>query len=281
MRTALDIATVFTLDRISLPGMTFPTLLQLSQKLYYYDMQITNQRSYLEAYLYFVLYNFPTRERLRHDICLVPDLIAAIDKWRLAFSKNYPKSGLPETSRKRRETTLFFLGNGQPLHDIVFIDTHEMIKLYSVHENWQSLDIRQRLRMHTGVLGEGGNEVTLNISGPKGNALPLKIPTAYPIKSRNMFQKKINFYIGFSFCGPKAFGMSSDEHQNDTVTRFSFEPPVTQRNWKSQMTLKQMIDALKGILCELGKTKLDPSRRVGLERERDDISKVMRKLIDG
>ncbi|XP_059169525.1 sterile alpha motif domain-containing protein 9-like [Physella acuta] len=109
------------------------------------------------------------------------------------------------------ETTLFFLGNGPPLQDIVPQDHLEIMKEYNYKEKWTIPELRERLRMMTGVLSDDGEKVKTVMTTKDGNKFTLDILPAYPIHKRMMWNKRVYFYLGFSFSGPKAFGVSLEE----------------------------------------------------------------------
>lgn len=210
-KTILDTVTVLLIDGNVPPRLEFNKILEWCKMLYTMKKPQETNRSHLETFLYFVLYNFPTEERMKFSICTVQNLSSAIEEWQNAFRKNYPKSSHEEIKLRRRETTLFFLGNGPPLRDIVHQDSLIEMGQYSLTEKWDLPDVRQRLRMMSGSLCDHGERVLITITNTKGNKFSLSIKTSHRVTKKDMWQKKVFFYVGFSFSGPRAFGMSTEE----------------------------------------------------------------------
>ncbi|KAH9491676.1 hypothetical protein Btru_031180 [Bulinus truncatus] len=225
LRSMLDIVTICLLDKDILSEINYQLILLWCKEMYLCGKPLQGNRHYLEMYLYFVLYNFPTEERLRYDIINGTDLSSSIHEWRIAFKRNYPKS---TRFGKSRETTLFFLGNGQPLQDIIFFDKTEVIKMYKIHEQLSRPRFSNNLRVLSGILAEGGNEVILQVKTVEKSSLKLTVPTAYHIKKDDMFKKRVYFYIGFSFSGPKAFGMCIDKPKTCAPTLYTADKQVQQ-----------------------------------------------------
>lgn len=210
-KTILDTVTVLLIDGNVPPRLEFNKILEWCKMLYTMKKPQETNRSYLETFLYFVLYNFPTEERQKFNTCPVENLSSAIEEWQNAFRKNYPKSSHEEIKLRRRETTLFFLGNGPPLRDIVHQDSLIEMGQYSLTEKWDLPDVRQKLRMLSGSLCDHGERVLITITNTKGNKFSLSIKTSHRVTKKDMWQKKVFFYVGFSFSGPRAFGMSTEE----------------------------------------------------------------------
>ncbi|BFZ00905.1 hypothetical protein BsWGS_03944 [Bradybaena similaris] len=210
-KTILDTVTVLLIDGYVPLGLEFNKILEWCKMLYTMKKPQETNRSYLETFLYYVLYNFPTEERQKFNICTVQNLSSAIEEWQNAFRKNYPKSSHEEIKLRRRETTLFFLGNGSPLRDIVHQDSLIEMGQYSLTEKWDLPNVRQRLRMMSGSLCDHGERVQITITTTQGNKFSLSIKTSHRVTKKDMWQKKVFFYVGFSFSGPRAFGMSTEE----------------------------------------------------------------------
>ncbi|XP_059158530.1 sterile alpha motif domain-containing protein 9-like [Physella acuta] len=211
LRAMLDTVTVLLLDDEPPPGLKYENILEWSKKLYLESKPSETNRWYLEPYLYFVLYNFPTQERQEYELCLPINLINALTKWHEAFKTNYPKFEREQLRIKRKDTTLFFLGNGRPLYDIVHQDSLEVMNDASLREKWRLPGVREKLQLQTGLLQHGGENITYNIKTKEGNNFEIIIPTSHKVTKRNMWQKKVYFYIGFSFSGPRGFGISLEE----------------------------------------------------------------------
>ncbi|CAL1542878.1 unnamed protein product [Lymnaea stagnalis] len=280
LRSILDTVTVYLLDYSPPPGLEYEQILKWCKKLYSLNSTNISARSYLEIYLYYVLYNFPTDERQGFELCMPLDLVNAIHNWHLAFIKNYPKCTREEIRLKRRETTLFFLGNGKPLQDIVHQDSLEVMSDFSLQEKWQLQDVRAKLRLQMGILVHGGEKINMSIITKEGNRFELIIPTSHRVTKRDMWQKRVYFYIGFSFSGPRAFGMTLNESVQSVPHPMHVKPAVFVPSKKQPPpTLLQLFRDLKYTEAEIEKNKNNPKAKAILLRKHEEISAAMKKLV--
>ncbi|XP_055867733.1 sterile alpha motif domain-containing protein 9-like isoform X2 [Biomphalaria glabrata] len=277
LRSMLDIVTVCLLDQIKISGLTYNHILEWSKEMYILGKQKhSSNRSQLELYLYYVLYNFPTIERSSFSLCMEVDLLNAIEEWKRAFKKNYPKSAW---FHKRRETTLFFLGNGQPLCDVLFFDKTDVIEMYTIHEKWQHPQFRNNLRILNGILEEGGHEIKVQIQTPGKSGLTVNIPTAYPVLKNTMFKRLVYFYIGFSFSGPKAFGMCQRKPQSCELLPVPTKTVRVTSPRAEPEPLGQLILKLKTVLDQLKNTELAENVKIKLEKEQEELSRRIKSII--
>ncbi|XP_059149805.1 sterile alpha motif domain-containing protein 9-like [Physella acuta] len=207
-KALLDVLTVLIVGVETPPGLTFEHLLGWCKKFYYHEQPKESTRRFLEPVMYFVMYNFPTEERVTFNLCTVEVLKNAMVEWGNTFKNNYPYLDIGLSMLRKSATTLFFLGNGQPLQDIIHLDHIEIINYKHTRNLYE---IRKRLRMMTGVLLEGGEKVKTCLPTKNGKPIALEILTAYPVYKKNMWSRSVYFYLGFSFSGPKAFGISLEE----------------------------------------------------------------------
>ncbi|GFO19776.1 sterile alpha motif domain-containing protein 9-like protein [Plakobranchus ocellatus] len=212
MMTLLDAVTALLVDGSIPKELSYRDILEWSTKFFRMSVSQTNGCLYLEPFLYFTMYNFPTQGRQRENLCPVIDLKRAMAKWHEAFQKKYQKQGKGEPTIKKRETTLFFLGNGQPLNDIVHQDSlDERMRSESRQDKWKLPEVREKLLLLRGVLLACGDKVRMKVTNAEGNRFDFDITTSYRVKTKDMWQKQVYFYLGFSFSGPKAFGVSLEE----------------------------------------------------------------------
>ncbi|KAH9498678.1 hypothetical protein Btru_007284 [Bulinus truncatus] len=256
----LHTVTALMLDGCLPKDISYKHILQWCKDLYLKRNFRRNERISLEMYLYYVMYNFPTPERHGADIAMQADLIKAIEQWQEEFKQN-----LPKIERRKKETVVFFLGDGNPLQDILFFDSSEVLKMNAEHEQWQRPRYRKGLRVFNGILQEKGQGVKI--------FRDLIIPTVFPVLKQEMFQKKIFFYIGFSISGPKAFGMCLEQPEF-----YKPEPSLPKKIFfqvlspqQEEMTLMDLIECLKSCMSKLKETKLSPEAKKTLEKERLDI----------
>ncbi|KAI8770684.1 sterile alpha motif domain-containing protein 9, partial [Biomphalaria glabrata] len=194
-RSMIEITTVCLLDDTDIPGITYDVILEWTHSMYLSKPKSKGNRPHLEMFLYYALYNFPTLERLKFDKIRNSNLLNVMAEWKKAFVEYYPKS---KWYKERRETTLFFLAHRKPLSDIVFFQEAEVLQMYTNQK------FPEHLRVLKGILSDGGKDVLLNSHGFRMN-----IPAAYAVKNSGMYNREVEFYMGFSFSGPKAFGISS------------------------------------------------------------------------
>ena len=209
-KTFLNVATVLLADQRTNPkSLTYSLLLEMS-KLLYSKPPADDRYQDLEQYLYFIMYNFPTEERQNQKLCPIFDLQTAIKKWFDAFKDKYQKHP-KEVNTSEKPTTLFFLANGPPLHDILHQDKlDKKMKEVPRDEKWKLPEVRQKLRVMKGLLDSKGERIKIYGKTGSGNSYEIDVPTAYPVKERIMWQKKVYYYLGFTYSGPKAFGVRSE-----------------------------------------------------------------------
>ena len=187
---------------------------------------------YLEAYLYLVMFHWPTEWRIQQKLNLCPcnKIREVIKEWKAAFQNNHPAQKEEEGKKladKRKGTTLFFLGQGEGFHEIVFYS--ELQGFESGHKMgdriWDNAEAKKRLKRLKGTLLQGGGEMSITIHSLKGSATELTIPTSFPIKDSSLWQKRVRFVLGFCWSGPKAFSVTSDDETMDlhsASTPFNF-----------------------------------------------------------
>lgn len=243
--TLLHAITVLLMDQCIPPGLTFEQVQDWSVKCYHSK---TDGQLRLETFLYFVFYNFPTAQRKPH-VCLTHELAVAISNWKKAFDMKYNRCISNENTRRKRENMIFFLGNGMPLKDIVHYKQIDFIKKFPIQERWHRPELRHYLALFSGTLLQSGNEVFLK-------DLKLTIPTAYVVPKTEMFQKTVYFYIGFSFAGPKAYGMSLKQPAMQALSANIQRSVSSETNAPPRVTFKQMVNKLKSIVFELEQIKV-------------------------
>ncbi|RUS82087.1 hypothetical protein EGW08_010164 [Elysia chlorotica] len=207
LRTVLDAATVLLAEKKLPHNLTYKNLLEWSKQLLYMKPQEEGYH-YLEPYLYFTMYNFPTADRNKEKLCPIIDLKRTIGEWFEAFTKKYPKPKKDDLAHSRKVKTLFFLANGPPLSDIIHQDSLDEMNGTSREDKWQLPGVREKLRLMKGMLLQHGDKIRMQIQNSEGNSFEVDIATSHHVRKKEMWQKQVYFYLGFSFSGPKAFGMS-------------------------------------------------------------------------
>ncbi|XP_062579322.1 sterile alpha motif domain-containing protein 9-like [Saccostrea cucullata] len=194
-----------------------------------YDMANSQKENhiYLEAYLFLVLFHWQTENRTvyANEMCPLQQVQDAIKKWKLAFNKKYTRQKDDINPYQRRETTFFYLGKGLKFAEIVyyedlFIDEYGSRYLRSGDSIWQKPAVRSRLQRIQGTLKTNGIEVLVPLKSSLGNVNHVTIPTSLPISNRALWNKKVFFFLGFTWSGPKAFDVSQDNI--DATSRETF-----------------------------------------------------------
>ena len=190
-----------------------------SQKLYNslsrYSCKLYDQRHklplmYLEAYLFYVMFNWP-----RNDVRQTRLLEDILPQWKEDFFRKYPKAKDANKSYRGRPTTKFFLANGKGMKSIFCYDRKQRGE-----EFWRDAEVIKKLQRFTGILVEDGFYVLLGHDEDERGSI--KIQTSFPmIRHEHMWNKKVYFVVGFSWDGPKAFDVArenpADKRQRSTM----------------------------------------------------------------
>ncbi|XP_076444629.1 sterile alpha motif domain-containing protein 9-like [Babylonia areolata] len=253
--TAFDLKTILnlTMARIS-QDESYAQRLSLGRVLEWtldlYDKTKQDVIPYLEAYLYLVMFHWPTEWRLQQKLNLCPcnKIKDVIREWKAAFQNNHPAQKEQEGKKlmdRRKGTTLFFLGQGESFREIVFCS--ELQAVDSGHKMgdriWDNAEAKRRLKSLQGTLLHGGGEMSVTIHSQKGCATVLTIPTSFPIKDPSLWQKSVRFVLGFCWSGPKAFSVTRNEETMDlqaASTPINFPEP--RRNFdRSQQKMMSVV----------------------------------------
>ena len=158
---------------------------------------------YLEPYLFMAMFNWP-RENTPQAF-LPTEVEFAVCKWKEEFYKKYPRLNKEEKPHHKRETTLFFLANGEGMESIYTFTPNDSYRMNEVRgsEFWHQEHIKMKLQRFEGILERGGMSLNYHF-----NEATLNIPTSRPIMDRSLWKKKVYFVIGFSWAGPKAYDVS-------------------------------------------------------------------------
>jgi len=150
---------------------------------------------YLEPYLCMTMFNWP-RENASPNV-MPREVDTAISQWKEEFNNKYPRQN-KEGRGNKRETTMFFLAKGNGMESIYTPERDSRRGRGS--EFWQQ---ERKLQRFEGILERGGTSLNYHFNGAT-----LNIPTALPILDRSLWNKSVNFFIGFSWAGPKAYDVS-------------------------------------------------------------------------
>lgn len=192
-----------------------------------YEMTVRlreNERPLLEAFMYFVMIHWPTESKKIYNLCPVEKIDDAIRKWKCAFYKLHPKRKHDAYSVRRRVTTYYFLGKGNNSREIVYYkDLHCKQTNLDGEAIWRSKPVKDKLQLFRGTLLDDGWEIMYTVVSKNGNKSNIKIRNSYP-GPRSMWQKGVDFYLGFSWYGPGAYiKTDSDTSEIDEQTMNQLE----------------------------------------------------------
>lgn len=193
---------------------TYTQLVHMSRLCY---EKVTAERgTYLEAYMYFILFNWPTESRHDQIICPVEELKEAIKNWKACFHAYHPRRQKDGTPVRRRETTIFFLGKGKDKDTVVHYD--ELVdpqgkKFVRGDKVWESEDFVNKLLHLPGTLVHEGTDVSYQMEQRAGGITSFQVPTSFPIGNKLLWQKRVFFVLAFSWAGIKAYDVRQDKPQ--------------------------------------------------------------------
>ena len=213
------------LGPVYLRRIMFEDMVNMSQSLY--EKRATVDFVYLEPYLFYVMFNWPrkvyhaqslpgtvhevrpTTKPINHKM-----FTDALQKWKDAYFDKYPKQHDDGKPSQKKDTTIFFFANGSGMGSIVSNASLRTRGTEVKGESfWHQPKVQRDLKRFEGTLCPDGDKVELVIEYPSRskdsvNKDSIKVPTSFPIKNRQMLNKKVYFVIGFSWKGPKAFDVS-------------------------------------------------------------------------
>ncbi|KAL3862139.1 hypothetical protein ACJMK2_008129, partial [Sinanodonta woodiana] len=177
-------------------------VLKWSEKLY--GLSFTGNRPYMEAYLYLIIFHWPTRARSSLPLCHLDKLNIALNDMKHVYDRNHNVQPQKENyHRLIPAKTFFFLGKGDPGEDIVHYKKIHGKTQARGDEVWSTPEARDRLQRLDGFLCYGGKAVDYEISH-NGLKRKINIRTSLPYNAR-LWQRPVTFLLGFSWSGPIAY----------------------------------------------------------------------------
>ncbi|XP_060084576.1 sterile alpha motif domain-containing protein 9-like [Ylistrum balloti] len=224
IKSFISVAIVMHITKVRRDPYPYQKLVELSKRLYNMQNTSADELPYLEVFLYLLMLHWPTENRQHLQLYPVGKLPDAMQKWKTAFQRNHPRQMDGNPYRLKRETTYFFLGNGKEYDEIVYYEElhgSHTGRYYKGDTVWSQPQNINRLKRLEGILINNGTEVSVHIETAGGNKTQIVIPTGMHIGQRNLWQKRIYFYLGFTWLGPKAFDVSqNDRRLNDQEARY-------------------------------------------------------------
>ncbi|XP_059155286.1 sterile alpha motif domain-containing protein 9-like [Physella acuta] len=185
-RTILQTILVLMLENQVPNNLIFEDVLEWSKR--YYSMTLGTELMNLDWFFFFVLFNFPTKNRVSFPLVFKADLATALSNWRTAINQH----NFRHSTKNELHKVVWFLGNRNPAYDIV--------PVYEENEIYRN---SYMLYLSKGILSKGGRSVKIITEDNDG--VTLKIETNKHEQNHDRWMKSVQFYIGFSFTGPKAF----------------------------------------------------------------------------
>ena len=259
--------------KIQQTPISYLEMVQLSKKCYERVVACNERRTYLEAFMYFVLLNWPRASRM-HAIQFLStqeQLNEVCMKWKAAFHTNHPRQKESRPVRQR-ETTNFFLGQGEDMEAIVHYE--ELLdpggkRFVRGDKIWESSDFVKKLLRLRGTLINDGTEIKYNMETRAGGVIPFLIPTSFPIGVRSLWQKKVYFVLGFSWAGIKAYDVRSEipEPVNDHQQPLSKNRPTNRKPTEPSRTRESFVEKLNDIKKHIEEIEKEKTGKgVGKER---------------
>lgn len=278
--------------KIQQTPISYLEMVQLSKKCYERVVACNERRTYLEAFMYFVLLNWPRASRM-HAIQFLStqeQLNEVCMKWKAAFHTNHPRQKESRPVRQR-ETTNFFLGQGEDMEAIVHYE--ELLdpggkRFVRGDKIWESSDFVKKLLRLRGTLVNDGTEIKYNMETRAGGVIPFLIPTSFPIRVQSLWQKKVYFVLGFSWAGIKAYDVRSEipEPVNDHQQPLSKNRPTNRKPTEPSRTRESFVEKLNDIkkhIEEIEKEKtgkgVGKERRQYLDRMQARYEEQLKKLL--
>ena len=177
-----------------------------------YELRHTVPFISLEPYLFYTLFNWPRKNTRSH---LMPkELNEAVRQWKETYYKKYPRQREEDKPYRRRDNTKFFLANGSDMASITSFDQLGRRKTKG-DVFWKLPEVLRKLQRFSGRLSRDGGDVLVNLQCECHDDIVISIPTSRPIGNRTMRNQTVFFVIGFSWFGPKAFDVSSNDPTED------------------------------------------------------------------
>ncbi|XP_064611023.1 sterile alpha motif domain-containing protein 9-like [Liolophura sinensis] len=190
-----------------------------------------DDRIELEAYLYMVMFHWPTGDGYDRSRCPSGTLQTAIKRWKLAFYRLYPwQKEVPPI--KKKETTIYHLGNGSDMNQYTHFEQlhgRQGRRLIKGAQIWTNPETVRRLRLLQGTLINQGNDVQISFRSSEGSMSQITIPSGMPIHDKSIWNKHVFFFLGFSWAGPRAYGISGDDPRQMVCPQASSHQPVPVR----------------------------------------------------
>lgn len=172
----------------------FADILQWSLKLYEAPKKI--HTTYLEPYLYLIMFNWP---RENSEPLVTPHVIEnALKDWKVAYNLKHRRQCDVDRPFRKKDVTMFFLANGYGIKSIYIWYEEQDFSRTNDETFWKKAEETKNLQRFRGTAC-GEHEVEYCFEGST-----LRIQTSYPL-DRIKWYKKVVFFIGFSWIGPKAF----------------------------------------------------------------------------
>eukprot|EP00105_Crassostrea_gigas_P041321 XP_019925469.1 PREDICTED: sterile alpha motif domain-containing protein 9-like [Crassostrea gigas] len=259
-----------------------------------YEMTVRlrdDERPQLEAFMYFVMIHWPTESKKKYNLCPVEKIDEAIRIWKRAFYKLHSKQKHDAYSFRQRVTTYYFLGKENSREIVYYKDLECKQTNLEGEAIWRSKPVKDKLQLLRGTLLDDGWEIMYTVVSKNGNKSNIKIRNSYP-SSRSMWLKRVDFYLGFSWYGPRAYIQTdSDTSEIDEQTMNQLEnmehtdvsevrPAISEKQnkavWQKVATHNAYSQALRKIDLQLQEISGLKEKSKCTQKEKELISKESR-----
>ena len=264
--TLITVTIVRNMDREAFSDEDFGNLVEWSRIAYEKTIsQGDDERPQLEAYMYFVMIHWPTESKKKFHLNPIENIENAIKRWKNAFHKLYKKQKDDAYFAPRRVTTYYFLGKGNGSKEIVYYKDMPCKQTnFDRKTLWRSKEVQKKLQQLEGTLLSDGWDIRLTVTSAGGNKSHVLVRNSYP-SPKHLWQKKVNFYLGFSWSGPKAYiqtDSDSQDFQEQTNVKQLIEdekrlsiPTKQSNNWQDVITHEAYLLSIRKINTQLQEIK--------------------------
>jgi hypothetical protein len=166
----------------------------------------------LEPYLFVTLLNWPGINPTLKPLLDAHQLNAALIKWKDAFRGRHSR----KDKEWKKEPTLFFFGKDSETNAFVSSSTLGALEVstnekMNYSEFWKLAVVKNRLRSFIGRLKHGPEISTVELIFDHERRHGVEIPTSLPPEDPRLYNRCVSFFIGFTWSGPKAYGIDRAE----------------------------------------------------------------------
>lgn len=285
--TLITVTLVKQMTNKTFPEEVFRNLVEWSKMGYEMTLRLReDERPKLEAFMYFVMIHWPTESKRKFKLCPIETVEEAINKWRQEFYKMHSKQKDDAYAYRRRVTTYYFLGKGNNSKEIVYYKDLRCKQTNLDGALWRSMPVKDKLQQLRGTLLSDGWEILYTFVSKAGNKSSIRVRNSYP-SPKNLWQKNVVFYLGFSWSGPKAYIQIDSSPSESEEQSINIPPHVSKQansgkqkktDWQDVATHEAYLRSLRKINDELKEIESFKKKKKCTQKQREQISKEKRLL---